>query len=215
MTVNMPPHDTSRTAPAPARKDWRNQAVCREVDPELFFPVGNSAVADMQAENAKRVCGRCPVRSECLSWAVETRQESGVWGGLSEKERGSLRRHAGNATEEGVRLAVTHGERIARMARQGRSVAYMADRLGVEHKAARCAFKVVRLLDPEGTEVSPLWQALGREAELRRLRAKGWTLRRCARHLGFRYEVVRLAWRVLQERDAAGKRAAAGMGLAS
>ncbi|MFF7795600.1 WhiB family transcriptional regulator [Streptomyces sp. NPDC007991] len=70
--------------------DWRDYASCREVDPELFFPVGNGIVIAQQTEQAKKVCGGCPVRTSCLEWALDTDQRLGVWGGLSEDERHQL-----------------------------------------------------------------------------------------------------------------------------
>jgi WhiB family redox-sensing transcriptional regulator len=74
--------------------DWRHQAQCKDEDPELFFPVGNAGPALLQTEEAKAVCRRCPVMDHCLQWALETGQEAGVWGGLSEDERRSMRRRA-------------------------------------------------------------------------------------------------------------------------
>ncbi|WP_409239389.1 WhiB family transcriptional regulator [Streptomyces sp. PA5.6] len=74
--------------------DWRHHAVCREEDPELFFPIGNTGPALLQIEEAKAVCRYCPVMEQCLQWALETGQEEGVWGGLSEDERRAMRRRA-------------------------------------------------------------------------------------------------------------------------
>jgi len=79
------------------RMDWRHRAVCRDEDPELFFPIGNTGPALMQIEEAKAVCRRCPVMSECLSWALESGQDAGVWGGLSEDERRALKRRNARA----------------------------------------------------------------------------------------------------------------------
>lgn len=72
--------------------DWRRQAACLHGDPELFFPVGDTAPALVQLEEAKVVCQRCPVIDTCLTWALQTRQDSGVWGGWSERERRALSR---------------------------------------------------------------------------------------------------------------------------
>lgn len=72
--------------------DWRHRAACREEDPELFFPVGNAGPALLQIAEAKTVCRRCPVVSGCLSWALESGQDAGVWGGMSEDERRALKR---------------------------------------------------------------------------------------------------------------------------
>lgn len=73
--------------------DWRQRAICREEDPELFFPVGTSGPALLQIAEAKTVCRRCPVVSECLTWALASGEDFGVWGGMSEDERRALKRH--------------------------------------------------------------------------------------------------------------------------
>ena len=72
--------------------DWRHRAACLDEDPELFFPIGNTGPALHQIEQAKTVCHRCPVVDTCLKWALESGQDAGVWGGLSEDERRALRR---------------------------------------------------------------------------------------------------------------------------
>ncbi|MGJ3562139.1 WhiB family transcriptional regulator [Streptomyces sp. INA 01156] len=72
--------------------DWRTRAACRDEDPDLFFPIGTSGSALLQTERAKAVCRRCPVREQCLDWAMESGQSLGVWGGTSETERRALRR---------------------------------------------------------------------------------------------------------------------------
>lgn len=70
---------------------WREDAACRQTDPELFFPSGHSGIALDHIEAAKAVCGACPVRRPCLRFAIETNQEAGIWGGLDEDERRRLR----------------------------------------------------------------------------------------------------------------------------
>ncbi len=72
--------------------DWRHSAACRDEEPELFFPIGNTGPALQQIDEAKRVCQSCDVVESCLNWAIETGQDAGVWGGLSEDERRSLKR---------------------------------------------------------------------------------------------------------------------------
>ncbi|MCP3768200.1 MULTISPECIES: WhiB family transcriptional regulator [Streptomyces] len=72
--------------------DWRTRATCRDEDPDLFFPIGTSGPALLQTEQAKAVCRRCPVRQQCLDWALDTGQSLGVWGGTSETERRALKR---------------------------------------------------------------------------------------------------------------------------
>ncbi|KAB1647569.1 MULTISPECIES: WhiB family transcriptional regulator [unclassified Pseudoclavibacter] len=77
--------------------DWRDHAACLAADPELFFPVGNTGPAVDQIEKAKVVCSDCEVTDECLHYAMETGQDAGVWGGLSEDERRALKRRAARA----------------------------------------------------------------------------------------------------------------------
>jgi WhiB family transcriptional regulator, redox-sensing transcriptional regulator len=72
--------------------DWRHNAACRDEDPELFFPVGTSGPAILQVAQAKSVCHRCPAASDCLTWALQSGQDAGVWGGMSEDERRALKR---------------------------------------------------------------------------------------------------------------------------
>ncbi|MEU7896236.1 MULTISPECIES: WhiB family transcriptional regulator [Nonomuraea] len=77
--------------------DWRHRAACRDVDPELFFPIGNTGPALMQIEEAKQVCRSCSAVDSCLKWALESGQDAGVWGGLSEDERRALKRRTARA----------------------------------------------------------------------------------------------------------------------
>jgi len=77
--------------------DWRDKSACLTVDPELFFPVGNTGPALDQIDKAKQVCAQCPVVENCLQYAIESNQDSGVWGGLSEDERRALKRRAARA----------------------------------------------------------------------------------------------------------------------
>ena len=69
---------------APRDPDWVEQAACRGEDPKLFFPqLGENGV------EAKKICHRCPVRVECLEAALSlgVKDQYGVWGGMSERER--------------------------------------------------------------------------------------------------------------------------------
>jgi WhiB family transcriptional regulator, redox-sensing transcriptional regulator len=84
-------HLSPRPAPGEST-DWRDLAACRDTDPELFFPIGNSGPALRQEARAKQICAGCTVRTRCLEWAVASGQAAGVWGGASEDERRVLRR---------------------------------------------------------------------------------------------------------------------------
>ena len=51
--------------------DWRSKAACLTVDPELFFPIGNTGPAIAQVAEAKAVCRECEVVGICLQWAID------------------------------------------------------------------------------------------------------------------------------------------------
>jgi WhiB family redox-sensing transcriptional regulator len=82
---------------SPIPVTWRDRAACLDEDPELFFPIGNTNPAFLQIKTAKAVCGRCEVVETCLQWAMESRQDDGVWGGMSADERRSLKRRNARA----------------------------------------------------------------------------------------------------------------------
>lgn len=67
--------------------EWKADAACRTVDTSIFFPETEAAAAPALA-----VCARCPVREQCLDFALDTRQNDGIWGGATEIERRRLRR---------------------------------------------------------------------------------------------------------------------------
>ena len=68
--------------------EWQDLAECaKQTGAVDFFPARGESVRD-----AKEVCARCEVRSECLDFALRLKVAHGVWGGLSERERRLLRR---------------------------------------------------------------------------------------------------------------------------
>ena len=81
---------------------WHDRAACLAVDPELFFPIGKTGPALLQIEETKSVCRQCEVAETCLSWAIESGQDAGVWGGLSEDERRALKRRNARARRAGA-----------------------------------------------------------------------------------------------------------------
>jgi WhiB family redox-sensing transcriptional regulator len=85
-------------------ENWQSRGACIGENPELFFPIGNTGPAQLQIEEAKQVCRRCEVREQCLQWALEMKQDHGVWGGLSEDERLALKRRKSVARVGGVAL---------------------------------------------------------------------------------------------------------------
>lgn len=67
--------------------EWTRQALCAQVDPEIFFPeVGDGT------RYAKRICNSCDVKKECLEYSLQNNERFGIWGGTAEKERRKLNR---------------------------------------------------------------------------------------------------------------------------
>ena len=82
--------------PAPPPGGWRYRAACRGADLDLFFPGRGES-----AEPARRVCAGCPVREPCLDYALRHGITHGIWGGLAERDRRTLRSlHTGAARRE-------------------------------------------------------------------------------------------------------------------
>ncbi|MFH8751857.1 WhiB family transcriptional regulator [Streptomyces rimosus] len=86
-------HITTYDAPATGLRSigdtsWHTRGVCHGMDPEdadaTFFPLprDHEAIAE-----AKEMCGLCPVRRDCLNYALENVLKEGIWGGLTEAER--------------------------------------------------------------------------------------------------------------------------------
>lgn len=70
--------------------EWQIHGLCRAVDSTIFFPPAHfehKPEREAREKRAKAVCNECPVRSECLEWALSTREPHGVWGGYAEGER--------------------------------------------------------------------------------------------------------------------------------
>ena len=101
-----------------AQDDWRRNAACTSHHPELFFPIGNSGPALAQLERAREICRSCPVRLACLEWAIVVGADDGIWGGLSEQERQSLRRRqrSGRPTAKDRSAVTSEAVRTARTA---------------------------------------------------------------------------------------------------
>jgi len=72
------------------RDTWRKDAACRNSDPNLFFPVGDTGPAIELIANAKAICVNCAAQTACLEYALATRQDYGIWGGTTEEERKSI-----------------------------------------------------------------------------------------------------------------------------
>lgn len=72
---------------------WQDDAACRDHPyPDVFFAPSKAE----QRAAARMVCDRCPVRSECLDYAIRAREAHGVWGGVTEDDLRSLTRRKGH-----------------------------------------------------------------------------------------------------------------------
>ncbi len=90
------------------------QALCKHEDPDLFFP-DKPGSADEQ--RAREICARCPIREECLQWALIHRVRHGIWGGAGEAERAAMLKgqpgRRGGSAGNGRRGRITNpGERL-------------------------------------------------------------------------------------------------------
>jgi WhiB family redox-sensing transcriptional regulator len=85
-----------------ARPAWQADAACRGVGAALFFPERGTDVRARVPE-AKAICAGCPVRQECLEYALclpFPQSRYGIWGGLTEKERRQVRQERQVAAQE-------------------------------------------------------------------------------------------------------------------
>jgi WhiB family transcriptional regulator, redox-sensing transcriptional regulator len=73
--------------------DWQLRAACRGPHAAVFFPPPAFERKEERLERerrAKLICEQCSVQAECLDYALEIREQHGIWGGLSETERRQL-----------------------------------------------------------------------------------------------------------------------------
>jgi len=107
---------------------WRDDALCAQTDPEIFFPEKGGSTRD-----AKKVCGSCEVRRQCLEYAL-TYCVTGIWGGTSDRERMQMR----NAKPGQPTLYNAHREvrnaTIHRLTKAGMTTAEVAEHAGCDER---------------------------------------------------------------------------------
>jgi WhiB family transcriptional regulator, redox-sensing transcriptional regulator len=86
--------------------NWRASGACRSADPDLFFPIAKSGLSEKQIARAKMICARCPVRQECLEFALSHDQTYGIWGGTTVEDRQRDRRRRRRAAVAAAKRAV-------------------------------------------------------------------------------------------------------------
>nr|CEL19676.1 WhiB-like transcription regulator [Kibdelosporangium sp. MJ126-NF4]CTQ94524.1 WhiB-like transcription regulator [Kibdelosporangium sp. MJ126-NF4] len=138
--------------------NWRDDAACRDQDPELFFPIGNQGQATQdQIDEAKAVCWRCPVRAACLQEALDNGEDAGVWGGWTAAERREFRRtgrRVGDAARPGV-----DEERVAALMRGARIRSSRADKKAAAQRlfaSGKTKTEITRLLRIAGSTLNTL-----------------------------------------------------------
>lgn len=111
------------------KQAWKSKGNCRGCDPDLFFPQRGQSTKE-----AKAICNGtgefdvCPVKEQCLDWAVEQNEKFGIWGGKSERERRVIRRiRKTGSAEPGSKY---RGEGVVKMrAEHGTDAGYRWERL--------------------------------------------------------------------------------------
>jgi WhiB family redox-sensing transcriptional regulator len=87
---------------------WTDSALCAQIDPEIFFPNKGDVV---KAATARRICGDCPVSTQCLTAAMEEDQRWGIWGGYTAHERYKMKRRE-QARDQRARRRARNGDSI-------------------------------------------------------------------------------------------------------
>jgi WhiB family redox-sensing transcriptional regulator len=183
---------------AGGERDWRLDAACQEVDPELFFPEPGQVP---QAAAAKQVCAGCAVRGPCLEAALHGPQarddHTGIFAGTTARERVALRGRASYA--EGTRFVHdrTAAEAALELANQ-MSIDRAARELGVSKQALRRAFDHHGLPQPQVFQGGP---QRTRFYEDRDAAAQAWRraaevgINQTRKELGVSDRALRTAWR--------------------
>ena len=83
-------------------KDWSDEAICKDLDTQVFFPKRGEATAPI-----KVICSVCPVVKPCLEYAMKSGEKFGVWGGTSERERRRIRGMRSRQSRQGIKLPLS------------------------------------------------------------------------------------------------------------
>jgi WhiB family transcriptional regulator, redox-sensing transcriptional regulator len=182
---------------ADGARDWRLDAACAQVDPELFFPEPGQAP---QAAAAKQVCAGCAVRGPCLEQALHGPQarddHSGIFAGTTARDRVRLRGRPSYA--QGTRFLHdrTAAEQALALANQ-HSIDRAARELGVSKQALRRAFDQHGLPQPQGFQGGPQRTRFYQDrdaAEQAWQRAAKVGINQTRKELGVSDRALRTAW---------------------
>jgi hypothetical protein len=190
-----PPPPVPRSA---GERDWRLEAACREVDPELFFPEPGQVP---QTAAAKAICAGCGVRGPCLEAALHGPQahqdHTGIFAGTTASDRVRLRGRASMA--EGTRFLQdrTATEQALALANQV-SIDRAARQLGVSKQALRRAFDQHGLPQPQVFQGGPQRTRFYQDPEAAKQawrRAAAVGINQTRKELGVSDRALRNAWR--------------------
>lgn len=138
---------------AQPHRDWWGHAACRKEGSDMFYPDGKSEQYRPQIEKAKAMCDACPVRQQCLAWALATGESHGIYGGMTDDERRALlrrerRRMPGHGNPELAWVQILRDRRPEFIALQaaGSSVREIAEVLGTNGQTVH---NVLRALEAE------------------------------------------------------------------
>jgi WhiB family redox-sensing transcriptional regulator len=183
---------------ADGERDWRLDAACRDVDPELFFPEPGQAP---QAAAAKQVCAGCVVRGPCLEAALHGPQarddHAGIFAGTTARQRVALRGRASMAEGTWFLQDRTAAEAALELANQ-QSIDRAARQLGVSKQALRRAFDHHGLPQPAVFQGGPKRSRYYEDrdaAEQAWRRAAAVGINQARKELGVSDHALRNAWR--------------------
>jgi WhiB family transcriptional regulator, redox-sensing transcriptional regulator len=131
---------------------WRYDAKCMDINTDLFYPPRDRRLYKGIADKAKAICWgtgeddpECPVRRECLWYAIEMEDTHGIWGGMSHRERSHLQRKFNrmNSTKTFKQFVMEHdgGAKAKRFVKKvpgqqaNGDAARRANRAALTHKA--------------------------------------------------------------------------------
>jgi hypothetical protein len=189
-----PPPSVQR---AEGERDWRLDAACAEVDPELFFPEPGQVP---QTAAAKQVCAGCAVRGPCLEAALHGPQarddHAGIFAGTTARDRVALRGRASYA--QGTRFLQdrTAAEQALALANEV-SIDRAARELGVSKQALRRAFDHHGLPQPQVFQGGPQRTRFYQDrdaAEQAWQRAAQVGINQTRKELGVSDRALRTAW---------------------
>jgi WhiB family redox-sensing transcriptional regulator len=184
--------------PGNGERDWRLEAACREVDPELFFPDPGQLP---QAAQAKAVCAGCGVRGPCLDAALHGPQarddHTGIFAGTTASDRVRLRGRASMA--QGTRFLQDQAAAAEALALANQvSIDRAARQLGVSKQALRRAFDHHGLPQPQVYQGGPQRTRFYEDraaAEQAWQRAAQVGINQTRKELGVSDRALRTAWR--------------------